>query len=224
MLRNYASTWTAIVLFALTCAFASAQAPTVTPNTCATDAARRWETVMAYQSPTPSATPTVYVDLFVRAARIANPAPVVSDALIIDVEVGNLGTGAVTETIVTVLYDSFSFQPVDVVTTTGGFGAGEVRAFSMYYQHVASATLIPLTVEVEYFDVNYLNNYFTLNIAPVMPTPSLFFEINGDTVEVKKVVGYGDLMTLRVLDRFCFGTLFLLAAFFVVYYLRGRRV
>ncbi len=73
-------------------------------------------------------------------------------------------------------------------------------------------------------DADTLNNEKTIYYHSLTPTPSLFFEIYSDTVEIKKTATYGDLMTIRVLDRFCFPTVFLLAALFTVYYLRGRRV
>ena len=58
MLRHYATYGSAAMVVMCLLVGHPVQAQTATPDACATDGAARWATVLAYESPTPTATPT----------------------------------------------------------------------------------------------------------------------------------------------------------------------
>ena len=174
MLRTHATARTAelviIIIIALFIYASPAQAQaTETPDACATDGAQRWETVFAYATPTPTATPTTYVDIAL-SALLAEP-PVVGDTVRIDVGLENLGTGAVTETVQVKAQQQVGLGSwyTEYYAGPGSLQPGQEVQFSIMYP-VQNIEKIDVAANIN--DANNANNGLTLDYYPVTPTPA----------------------------------------------------
>ena len=181
MLRNYARLRTALlvtVLWLLTATAVHAQTDTPTPtaDACATDAASRWETVMAYSTITPTATATPYVDLAVNEVLTDKKlwATVGED---IDLTVGlvNVGTSEITETVTISIYQYLGggVYHERVRSWYADIAVGQSVRFNTLYTDVVDTTSFNVElVGAEINDTNAANDATVIELIPDTPTPS----------------------------------------------------